>query len=130
LIGFCFFTFTKKNVKVIHSLIFRNLFSGVTKKLKSLFEKKIDQKSLEELEDILISSDVGLPTTEFLINQIKNIPNNTELSLKDVLKEEMLKILKNSQKNKKLDLSSKFKPTVLFIVGVNGVGKTVNYFLK
>ena len=55
--------------------------------------------------------------------KIKKIENK-ERDIKDILREEMIKILHHGQRNLKLDLYSKHKPTILFVVGVNGAGKT------
>lgn len=85
--------------------------------------KKIDETTIEEIEEILISSDVGIKATEEIIGVLKKKIREGSVrdseDVKRVLKEELINLLEN---NNSLNLAS--KPTVIFIVGVNGVGKT------
>lgn len=85
--------------------------------------KKIDETTIEEIEEILISSDVGIRSTEHIISTLKKRVKEGALKdydeLKTLLKEELYKILENGTQ---LNLSS--KPSVILVVGVNGVGKT------
>jgi len=87
--------------------------------------RKVDDDLLEELEELLITADIGVQTS---IGLIENISKKTaQISgpdqLKDALREEILSIL-----NKHLPLSSSKKitsrPHVIMVIGVNGVGKT------
>ncbi len=85
--------------------------------------KKIDETTIEELEEILISSDVGAKATEDIIEALKkkvkdgSIKDSTDL--KGALKEELIKLLEGGTN---LNLSK--KPSIILVVGVNGVGKT------
>lgn len=85
--------------------------------------KKIDETTIEEIEEILISSDVGIQATEQITSILKKRVKEGALKdysdLKSLLKDELYKILENGTN---LNLSS--KPAVILVVGVNGVGKT------
>ncbi|WP_138159117.1 signal recognition particle-docking protein FtsY [Peptoniphilus catoniae] len=85
---------------------------------------KIEDDLLEDLEDILISADVGMTTTMTLIDNlrdtiIKNKINDPSL-VKTLLKEEVKKLM---DKNINSELSNK-SPLIILVIGVNGVGKT------
>ena len=99
---------------------------GFTGKVDRLVfgKKKIDDELLEELEEVLISSDIGVQTTFKLIEGIKEKVKRKELDdpelLKKCLHEEILEILEAQEKP--VEVSS--CPFVILVVGVNGVGKT------
>ena len=88
--------------------------------------RKVDEELLEELEEILIMSDIGVDTSVKIIaslrDRIKKEKMTDEEGVKKALKEEMQKILDETPND--LDLSK--KPTVILVVGVNGVGKTTS----
>ncbi|MBW1739899.1 MAG: signal recognition particle-docking protein FtsY [Deltaproteobacteria bacterium] len=90
-----------------------------------LGKKEIDEKLLEELEELLITSDVGVQTTIALIEKVRQKVDRKELSdpgeLKVALQNEMLALLKAPLKPVHMPHT---KPHVLMVVGVNGVGKT------
>lgn len=85
--------------------------------------KKIDETTIEEIEEILISSDVGVQATEHITSILKKRVKEGALKdysdLKSLLKDELYKILENGT-----SLNVSFKPSVILVVGVNGVGKT------
>jgi len=85
--------------------------------------KKIDETTIEEIEEILISSDVGVKATKEIIDIIRDRAKDGALKnfldLKSLLKEQLINLLKN---NTSLNLES--IPSVILVVGVNGVGKT------
>jgi len=85
------------------------------------FTKKIDEETFDELEELLIASDVGVNTTLQLIDKLKEESKRMKSpeELKEKLKEEIMSLFPES----KITLAS---PTVLLIVGVNGVGKTTS----
>ena len=115
-----------------------SLDKGLKKSNESFFNKiskavigksKVDDQVLDDLEEILISSDVGVKTTLKIIDKIENrvakdkFLNSSELDL--ILKEEIIKIICDSENDNFLSLS-KEKPHVILVVGVNGVGKTTS----
>ena len=114
---------------------FDKLKNGLTKTKTSFDEKinnvfanfrKVDEEFLDELEEILIMSDIGMETSIKIINnlrtRIKKEKIEDEEDVKKALREEMQKILDVT--DIKLNLNT--KPSVILVVGVNGVGKTTS----
>jgi len=111
---------------------------GLEKTKKSFFAKlksavlgksKIDADVLDDLEEILITSDVGVETTVKIIDRIEERVSKDKYSsvneLNQILKEEIIKILaENSSDLDAFDVSEDAVPYVILVVGVNGVGKT------
>ncbi len=93
--------------------------------INSLSNKKIDNETLEEIESILLSADLGLEITNILIKKIEsskiNDPKDFNLIL-EILAKELELILKSKEKD--LIESNDKKPTILLFIGVNGSGKT------
>lgn len=89
-----------------------------------LGKKVIDEGLLEELEEILITSDLGVATTQTLIQAVQEKVKRKELNdperLKGYLQEEILNILRLPRKG----WQEGVKPFVILVIGVNGVGKT------
>lgn len=90
----------------------------------------IDEEVLDDLENALISADVGVDTTVAIINQIEaRVAKDKYLGTADlnrILQEEVVKILTDAPSNEfeTFDLPADKKPYVILVVGVNGVGKT------
>jgi fused signal recognition particle receptor len=98
---------------------------GFTEKVESLFTgRKIDEESLEELEEILITADVGMKAVEEIMVSLREKTKKGEVkdatSLKEVLKKEMLSILDHPYPL----VAPVNRPFVILAIGVNGVGKT------
>ena len=114
--------------------IFDKFQLGLSKSSKSLssglndliFKRKIDETVLDELEDFLIQSDVGVESAKELREKFANIKINPKSSEKDkifkIFSNYAAEILKPLEKN--LENLNKNKPSVILIAGVNGVGKT------
>jgi len=111
---------------------FDRLKEGLTKTRKSFVEKvdsiftgrKIDEETLEELEELLIASDVGTKASAEIIKTIREKSDKGEVSdvdsVKELLKKELVSVLGNSQPI----MVYGDKPFVILAIGVNGVGKT------
>ena len=114
---------------------------GLSNTKKSFFSRlgsvvigksKIDEDVLDELETILIQSDVGVATTLKIIAALEaRIAKDKYLKTEDLIQrmqEEILALLVNSEKNTQssFDDSLKSQPHVVMVVGVNGVGKTTS----
>ncbi len=87
--------------------------------------KKIDEELLEELEELLITSDLGLDITNKVLNEIRKNKYSKTSTIEDIkliLSKYIKEFLHNSEKS--LNIDPKRKPYVLLFVGVNGVGKT------
>ena len=101
----------------------KNLSSGLN---DLIFKKKIDENMLNDLEDFLIQSDVGVESAKELRAKFAN----TKISPKTTGKSEIFKIFSNyvteilKPLEKNLKNLNKNKPSVILIAGVNGVGKT------
>jgi len=106
--------------------------SGLLNKLgKALVGKDtVDAETLDELEEILITSDVGVKTTLEIIDRIESrVARDKYMSsseLQNILREEIIALLKEHRPDQpaKFDADLPNKPHVVLIVGVNGVGKT------
>jgi len=101
----------------------KNLSSGIN---DLIFKKKIDEKKLNEIEDFLIESDVGVEVASELKRKFSNTkidPKNDDINkIFKIFSDHVLKIIKPLEKN--LEKLSNNKPCVILICGVNGVGKT------
>lgn len=92
----------------------------------------VDAATLDDLEDALITSDVGVKTTIEIINRIeKRVAKDkyvTENELQQMLREEIVALLKESRPDQPAEFDADFehKPHIVMVVGVNGVGKTTS----
>ena len=116
-----------------------NLDKGLEKTKESMFSKlsrvvagksKVDDDVLDDLEEVLITSDVGVNTTLKIIERIEKRVSrdkyiNTE-ELNSILRDEIANLLteNNSVDTEDFSLPEDTKPYVIMVVGVNGVGKT------
>ena len=129
---FNFFSKDKKEEKAI-------LDEGLSKTKENVFSKlsraiagksKVDEDVLDQLEEILITSDVGVDTTLKIIERIeKRIARDKYIDTKElnsVLRDEITNLLikHTNEDSEAYDLPADKKPYVVMVVGVNGVGKT------
>ncbi len=116
-----------------------SLNKGLEKTKESVFKKlsravvgksKVDDEVLDNLEEVLVTSDVGVDTTLRIIERIeKRVSSDKYLSTNElnvILKEEIAALLEENNTNDVdgFESASSHKPYVLMVVGVNGVGKT------
>ena len=116
-----------------------SLDKGLEKTRESVFSKisravvgksKVDAEVLDNLEEVLVTSDVGVNTTLKIIGQIEGrVTKDKYVSadeLDTILKEEIIALLEENKAGevKDFELSLNQKPYVMMVVGVNGVGKT------
>ena len=106
----------------------QSVFSKLTRAIAG--KSKVDDEVLDDLEEILITSDVGVDTTLKIIERIETrVARDKYVStseLNNILKEEITALLSenNTQDNDSWELSETGNPYVILVVGVNGVGKT------
>lgn len=93
--------------------------------------RKLDAELLQDIEDVLISADVGVSTTEILLNNLKERAKSEKIETSeriiDLLKEEIYNILLKSpsaDNDATYSIDESNKPHTILVVGVNGVGKT------
>lgn len=104
------------------------LFSKITRAIAG--KSKVDDEVLDNLEDVLITSDVGVDTTLEIIHRIEErvardkYVSTTELN--NILREEITALLTRSDNDdaENFELPANKRPYVIMVVGVNGVGKT------
>lgn len=121
--------FTKKNKETLDK--------GLEKTKQSVFSKlahvvagksKVDDEVLDDLEEVLITSDVGVDTTIKIISSIEErVARDKYVStseLNGILRDEISKLLDDSNDVTDWNLPEGRKPYVVLVVGVNGVGKT------
>jgi len=106
----------------------QSVFSKITRAIAG--NSKVDDEVLDNLEEVLISSDVGVDTTLKIIKRIEERVARDKYvgtgELNSILREEVAALLteNNTSDNDDWDLPSDHKPYVILVVGVNGVGKT------
>ena len=113
---------------------FEKLKAGLSKtkaavmgQINELFKSfvKIDEDMLEELEELLICSDIGAQTTEFILDELRERIKEKRLTEPDEAKDELKDILLSLiGENEPLNMST--TPAVILVIGVNGVGKTTS----
>ena len=114
---------------------FDKLKTGLNKTKESINEKindvfsnfrKVDENFLEELEEILIMSDIGIDTSTKIIDKLRERMKKEKIEdeeeVKKALREEMQEILEVTDKEMHLNT----KPSIILVIGVNGVGKTTS----
>ncbi len=132
--------FKQKLTGVTEALSFDRLKEGLSKTRESLVGKlrsvlfmgrKIDAQLLSEIEEILITSDVGVSTTEKIIERLKDRVRTDNIQdaglILDVLKEEIASMVAQSpsaHNDATFAIDEAQKPHVIMLIGVNGVGKT------
>lgn len=102
---------------------------GITDKIDDLFNNygEIDDELFEELEEILIIADVGIPTTHKLIERLRETLKQRKIKdasgVKDVFKDVVEDMLRE---NNSVPFNVGDEPTIVIVIGVNGVGKTTS----
>lgn len=115
--------------------IFDKLFSGLTKtrdgftgRILNLLTSsvKIDDDLFEELEEILITSDIGVETSLYIIDELKNKIKQDKVKDVNLISEYLKKVILDILGETKGTIKPDITPKVLLIIGVNGVGKTTS----
>ncbi len=101
---------------------------GMTEKIDAILKSygKVDEELFDDLEEILVTADIGINTTMEIIDRLRDrvkVEKVTEPDrVKGLLKEEIKEIMKEARKENSLSIES--LPVVILVVGVNGAGKT------
>jgi len=101
--------------------------NAIVGKIDNLFKsfRKVDEDLFEELEELLISADIGVNTTEEILDELRETVKENKIKESEDVKAELLRILREligEHEPLKLDT----KPSVILVIGVNGVGKTTS----
>lgn len=113
--------------------LFDRLKQGLTKAKQGITDRidevlkaytKVDEELLEDLEEVLITADVGVNTTMDIIEKLEDVIRTKKITDPQDVREELKLIIEDilSKDDTKLDASH--SPTIILMVGVNGVGKT------
>lgn len=123
--------FNKKKKDILNDGLEKTKFSVFDKLARAITGKStIDDDVLDNLEEVLITSDIGVDTTLKIIHRIEErVARDKYVStseLNEILRSEITNLLteNNSGDNDDWDLPQDHKPYVILVVGVNGVGKT------
>ena len=101
---------------------------SINEKINNVFSnfRKVDEELLEELEEALIMSDVGMETSEKIIEELRSKIKKDKIEDADEVKQALKEIIKNIFDSVDSTLNINTKPSIILIVGVNGVGKTTS----
>jgi len=114
---------------------FSKLKAGLNKTRDALNEKvdsvlkvfkKIDEELYEELEEALIMADVGVNTSMYIIEELRKVVKEKHLTESEQVKEEIAHIMANILGSSDNSLNTETTPSVIMVIGVNGVGKTTS----
>lgn len=99
---------------------------GITDRVDQLLKSyvKIDEELFEDLEEILITSDVGVNTTMDIVEQLKDRVKSKKITEAIHVRDELKEILSDMLGDEQSALNIEPSPAIILVVGVNGVGKT------
>ena len=101
--------------------------NAIVDKIDNLFKKfvKVDEDLFEELEELLISADIGVNTSMEILDELRDTVKSNRIKDPVEVKKELFDILRRMiGEHEPLNLST--KPSVILVIGVNGVGKTTS----
>ena len=101
--------------------------SAIVEKVDNLLKSfvKVDEDLFDELEELLISADIGVNTTEEILDELRDTVKEKRIKEPNEVKGELFAILRSMiGEHEPLNLST--KPSVILVIGVNGVGKTTS----
>lgn len=125
----------EEEVKEEKTGFFGKIFGGLSKTRKEMSDKigavlssykKIDEELFEDLEEILVTADVGVNTTMALMDRVRERVKKERLNepelVRNLLKDEIKLMMKEAVNDNSLNVDP--SPAIMLVVGVNGVGKT------
>ncbi len=113
--------------------LFDRLKSGLEKTRNSFSERvndifasfvKVDEELFEELEEVLITADVGMETSMYIIDTLRDEVKHNRITDSEEVKQKLCEIIAKIMEENKSELSIDKTPAVILVIGVNGVGKT------
>ena len=115
--------------------VFDKLKNGLKKTRESISKKidqvltslgKVDEELFEELEEILITSDVGVETSVGIIDRLRDKVKKEKITTTEGVREAIKSIISERLSHEQAGLDLSTKPSVIVVIGVNGVGKTTS----
>lgn len=102
--------------------------TSINEKINNVFStfRKVDEELLEELEEALIMSDVGMETSEKIISQLRDKIKKEKIEDAEDVKKALKDIIKEILDSVDSSLNLQTTPSIILVVGVNGVGKTTS----
>ena len=102
--------------------------TSINEKINDVFStfRKVDEELLEELEEALIMSDVGMETSEKIISELRTKVKKEKIEDAEEVKKALKQIIKEILDSVDSELKLNTTPSVILVVGVNGVGKTTS----
>ncbi len=88
--------------------------------------RKVDEELLEELEEVLVTSDIGIETSELIIDKLRQKIKLQNIQEEPEVREALKEIMKEILDVGSVELDLQTKPSIVLVVGVNGVGKTTS----
>ena len=123
----------KEKTEEVKVSLFERLNQGLTKAKQGITDKvdqvlksytKVDEDLLEEIEEILITADVGVETTMYIIDKLTDAIKTKKITDPQDVKGELKLIIEEILTNDNSTLDVSHSPSIIIMVGVNGVGKT------
>lgn len=115
--------------------LFDRLKSGLEKTRESFSEKvnnvfkvfvRVDEDFFEELEEALIMADLGVETATYIIEKLRDVVKTKRISDSEEVKEELKNVISEILTGQDTKMHLETKPSVILVIGVNGVGKTTS----
>ena len=102
--------------------------NSIDEKINNVFSvfRKVDEELLEELEEVLIMSDIGVDTSVKIIDELRTKIKKEKIEDEEDVKKAIKEIMKDILDVAETKLNLETKPSVILVIGVNGVGKTTS----
>ena len=102
--------------------------SSIDEKINNVFSvfRKVDEELLEELEEVLVMSDIGVETSVKIIDELRNKIKREKIEDEDAVKKALKEIMADILNVAEPKLNLETTPSVILVIGVNGVGKTTS----
>ena len=102
--------------------------NSINEKINNVFSvfRKVDEEMLEELEEVLITSDIGMETSIEMISKLRDKIKKEKIEDEEQVRKALKEIMKETLNVANPTLNLNTKPSIILVVGVNGVGKTTS----
>ena len=126
---------TSQGTEKLKKSFFAKLKEGLSKTRSAVFGrlddvfyafKSVDEELFEELEEVLISADIGVDTSVYIIDLLRRTAKEKSIKEPQYLKEELKNIICQILNEQNTECNLEGAPAVIMVIGVNGVGKTTS----